>query len=55
MKMKVGIIGSGNRATLYINALHALREDFEIVSMRLRTQEKADLFQEVFGYKVILV
>jgi hypothetical protein len=52
--MRVGIIGSGRRATLYIDALRALREEFEITSIRCRTQEKADLFHTRYGVPVTL-
>ncbi len=44
-KMKVGIIGSGNRSKLYIDAIKRLPEDFEFVMMRFRTEEKAKLFR----------
>ena len=51
-KMKVGIIGSGGRSVLYIKALQSLREDFDIVSMRFRTQEKADKFKSEYDIPV---
>ncbi|MDR1540791.1 MAG: Gfo/Idh/MocA family oxidoreductase [Clostridiales bacterium] len=46
--MKVGIIGTGGRSVSYIKALKALSEDFELCSMRFRTQEKADLFKKEY-------
>lgn len=51
-KMKVAIIGTGGRSILYISAAKALSEQFEVVSMRFRTQEKADRFQASYGIPV---
>lgn len=51
-KMKVGIIGTGGRSVYFIRALKALSEDFEICSMRFRTQEKAYQFKEEYDIPV---
>jgi predicted dehydrogenase len=51
-KMKVGIIGSGGRSRLYIDAIQSLGDDFELVRMRFRTQEKADRFAREYGIPV---
>jgi predicted dehydrogenase len=51
-KMKVGIIGSGGRSRLYINAIQSLPDEFELVLMRFRTQEKADRFAGEYGIPV---
>jgi predicted dehydrogenase len=51
-KMKVGIIGSGGRSRLYIDAIKLLQDDFELVQMRFRTQEKADRFAKEYGIPV---
>ena len=53
-KMKVAIIGSGNRSKLYIDAIKRLPEDFELVMMRFRTEEKAKRFQETYDIPVTL-
>lgn len=53
-KMKVGIIGSGNRSKLYIDAIKRLPEDFELVMMRFRTEEKAKKFQADYDIPVTL-
>jgi len=51
-KMKVGIIGTGTRSIYFINAIKALSEDFEISSMRFRTQEKANRFKKEYDIPV---
>lgn len=51
-KMKVGIIGSGGRSRLYIDALKRLPDDFELAMMRFRTEEKAQRFKEEYGIPV---
>jgi predicted dehydrogenase len=51
-KMKVAIIGSGNRSKEYIQSIKVLSDQFELVSMRFRTQEKADLFAKTFDIPV---
>ncbi len=51
-KMKVGIIGSGGRSRLYLDALKRLPDDFEVCMMRFRTQEKADRFAKEYGIPV---
>lgn len=51
-KMKVGIIGSGNRSKLYIDAIKRLPEDFELVMMRFRTEEKAQRFKDEYDIPV---
>ena len=51
-KMRVGIIGSGGRAVLHLKAILPLRDEFEICSMRFRTQEKAEKFQKEYGIPV---
>ena len=51
-KMKVGIIGSGNRSRLYIDAIKRLPDDFELVMMRFRTEEKAEAFRKEYDIPV---
>ena len=53
-KMKVGIIGSGNRSKLYIDAIKRLLDDFELVMTRFRTEEKAKKFQADYDIPVTL-
>ena len=51
-KTKVGIIGSGRRSRLYLDAIKLLPDDFELVSMRFRTEEKAKRFAAEYGIPV---
>ena len=51
-KMRVGLIGTGGRSRLYLDALKRLPDDFEVVSMRFRTEEKAKRFAAEYNIPV---
>ena len=51
-KKKVGIIGTGGRSLLYLNAIQSMPEDFDLSFMRFRTQEKADRFKQQYNIPV---
>lgn len=51
-KTRVGVIGSGWRSTLYLQAAKDLPDEFEIVSMRVRSEEKKARFEQQWGIPV---
>ncbi|MDR1560472.1 MAG: Gfo/Idh/MocA family oxidoreductase [Clostridiales bacterium] len=51
-RVKVGIIGTGGRSLLYLNAIQSLPERFELSFMRFRDQEKADRFKQLYNIPV---
>jgi hypothetical protein len=51
-KTKVGIVGTGGRSLLYLNAIQSLSDQFELSFMRFRTQEKADRFKAQYDIPV---
>ncbi|MDR1538887.1 MAG: Gfo/Idh/MocA family oxidoreductase [Clostridiales bacterium] len=51
-KAKVAIVGTGSRSLLYVNAINALSDKFELAFMRFRSEEKAARFKSQYGIPV---
>ncbi|MDR1913217.1 MAG: Gfo/Idh/MocA family oxidoreductase [Clostridiales bacterium] len=51
-RAKVGIIGTGGRSLLYLNAIQSLPDQFELSFMRFRDEEKAHKFKLQYNIPV---